>query len=242
MQIFITGATSGIGQAIASGLAADGHCMHLHARDSQRLNDFAGTITEQGGAVHCYTADLAVSADIERMVNKLSMNTSHLDVLINNAFGKLEAPLNEATPSDIAHFFHVSVAGTAIVVQASIPFLSRSRRSHVINIVADWGFPMHNIMTGPSLYISGKYAVHGLGAAWQTELAQFGIRTTNLCPGVVAADTPYNTSDEEFLSKHSDKAIHPRTLVDAIRFVINSPHAHVRSIVLSPGSPDYNGL
>jgi NAD(P)-dependent dehydrogenase (short-subunit alcohol dehydrogenase family) len=111
----------------------------------------------------------------------------------------------------------VSVAGTAQVIRSVLDLLKKSTAPRIINIVADWGFPMHNIMTGPAPYIAAKYAVHGLGAALQTELGVFGIRTTNLCPGVVAADAGYDMPDEQFRNEHGASAIHPRILVDAVR-------------------------
>lgn len=110
------------------------------------------------------------------------------------------------------------------------------------NIVADWGTPMHNIMTGPAIYVAGKYGVYGLGAALQVELAGHRIRTTNLCPGIVAADVTAADSYESFAKKYGDKAIHPEALAAAIDFILDQRSAHVRSIVLSPRNPDYNGL
>jgi len=84
--------------------------------------------------------------------------------------------------------------------------------------------------------------MHGLGVALQREIAPLGIRTTNIFPGIVAADVPFEMSDAEFLQARGVSAIHPRTLVEAIRFVANAQHAHVRSIVLSPANPEYNGV
>ena len=142
----------------------------------------------------------------------------------------------------ISAFFQISLAGTAQVIQRSLPLLQSAPSPHVINIVADWGFPMHNIMTGPSLYIAAKYGLHGLGAALQTELGKHNIRTTNLCPGIVAANTEYGTDDSSFEAANGNSAIHPGDLAKAIDFILDAKYSHIRSIVLSPTNPEYNGV
>ena len=242
MEILITGATSGIGTALATGLLQDGHRLHLHGRDESRLKTLADTLRGQRSRVLTYVADLADSDAIGGMAREVERNTSVLDLVISNAFGKLEKPLSECQLDEISSFVQVSVAGTAQVIRALLEVLKKSSSPRIINVVADWGFPMHNIMTGPAPYISAKYAIHGLGAALQTELGAFGVRTTNICPGVVAADAAYDLDDDDFSEKYGVSAIHPRTLVDAVRFVLSARHSHVRSIVLSPSNPEYNGL
>ena len=187
-------------------------------------------------------ADYGHPKSIEKMFEKLKTRTKNLDILVNNAFGKLEDELVKTDGQSLSEFFQVSVAGTADVIRQCLPLLKQSKTSHVVNIVADWGFPMHNVMTGPSAYISAKYAVHGLGAALQTEIAKFGIMTTNLCPGVMAADTEFGSDPMKFTKAKGKKAIHPMDLANAIEFVIGQRFSHVRSIVLTPPDPKYNGL
>lgn len=237
-KMLITGATSGLGTYLAHYFSGKGFELFLHGRDPEKLSILAESL--KGSAITCIRADLASISDIQDMFRQIEEKTDSLNVLVNNAFGKLESSLVETTHAEISEFFQVSLAGTAEVIRRSVPLLKNTQPSHIINVVADWGFPMHNIMTGPSLYIAAKYGLHGLGAALQTELSEMGIRTTNVCPGVMAADEIYQRGLEV---NHTDVgSIHPDELAKTIEFILAQRSAHVRSIVLSPTDPSYNGL
>jgi short-subunit dehydrogenase len=239
-KILITGATSGIGTYLAHHFAQLGFTLYLHGRNQKKLDALA---KELGSAdFTLLRCDLADTKSISIMFEELSSKTNVIDVLIGNAFGKMENELLKTDGEALTEFFRVSVVGTADVIRHTIPFLKHSKDARIINIVADWGFPMHNVMTGPSAYISAKYAVHGLGAALQTEIAKLGIKTTNLCPGIVAADVEYGTSDVDFIKSKGNSAINPKDLAKAIEFIIGQEFSHVRSLVLTPINPEYNGL
>lgn len=238
--ILISGATSGIGRFLAAHFANQGHTVFMHGRDKAKLDNLRRELKHD--RVYSLDAELDSAQDIDRMFTLLGRETTVLDAVINNAFGKLEDRLVDADPNAIQAFFQVSLAGTALIIKNSVPFLRASSSGRVINIVADWGFPMHNIMTGPSLYVAGKYGLHGLGAALQTELGGEGIRITNICPGIVAADVGFGDPYDNFETNHGDKAIHPEAIAASIDFVLSQRSAHIRSIVLSPRNPEYNGL
>lgn len=237
-RMLITGATSGLGSYLAHYFAAQGFELFLHGRDPEKMSALATSL--DGVEAHYFEADLTSASAIQHMFSKIEQKTDSLNILVNNAFGKLEDPLVDADPTAIYDFFQTCLAGTAEVIRNSVPLLKKCQPSHVINIAADWGFPMHNIMTGPSLYIAAKYGIHGLGAALQTELAPFGIRTTNVCPGVIAAGESFQPNS---VVNHNDVgSIHPDEIARTIAFVFSQRSAHVRSIVLSPTDPNYNGL
>ena len=239
-KILITGATSGIGTYLAQHFAQLGFTLYLHGRDQKKLDNLAKKLGSADFTL--LRCDLADTKSISKMFKALSAKTKNVDILINNAFGKLEDELVKTDGKALAEFFQVSLAGTADMIRQTIPFLKRSKDAHIVNIVADWGFAMHNVMTGPSAYISAKYAVHGLGVALQTEIAKLGIKTTSLCPGIVAADIEYGTSDAAFVKSKGKSAINPKDLAKAIEFIIGQEFSHVRSLVLTPSNPEYNGL
>jgi NADP-dependent 3-hydroxy acid dehydrogenase YdfG len=238
--ILITGATSGIGSFLSQHFAKKDFTLFLHGRDKKKLIALERELKYEKALF--LQANFSSQSEIKKMFETIAKETNSIDVLVNNAFGKLEDPITKADPDSIVEFFQVSLAGTAEVIRLTIPLLKKSKDAHIINIVADWGFPMHNIMTGPSLYIAAKYGIHGLGAALQTEISSLGIRTTNVCPGIVAANTKYGTSSEAFLKENGNQAIHPIDIANTIEFVLAQKHSQIRSIVLSPVNPKYNGL
>jgi NADP-dependent 3-hydroxy acid dehydrogenase YdfG len=235
-NVLITGSTSGIGSFLARHYAAREWSLFLHGRDDVKLKQLGRRIGPQATLLR---ANLGILSEIPQMFESVRAKTSSLDLLINNAFGKLEDPLLRCTPEAMSEFFQVSLTATAEVIRQSTPFLKRSDAPHIINIVADWGFPMHNVMTGPAVYVAAKYGIHGLGVALQTEL---DVPITNICPGVVAADTGFGTSMKRFRKSHGEKAIHPADIAAAIDFVLVAQSSQIRSIVLSPKTPKYNGL
>ncbi len=237
--ILITGSTSGLGTFLANHFASNGHKLLLHAKDSNKSTALLKQLGSYKAEV--YLADFLKPTDIIRMYESIAKNHNKIDVLINNAFGKLEVPIYESTTKETHDFFQISLAGTVEIIRGCIPFLKKAMQSNIINIVADWGNPMHNIMTGPSQYISAKYGVHGLGVALQTELIEFGIKTTNIFPGVIASDMGYDQEVKEYVDKYNDKAIYPGDIAKTIDFVINQEYCHVRNITLTPNDPKYNG-
>ncbi len=239
-KMLLTGATSGIGRYLAQHFLSAGFTLYLHGRDRKKLAALAKKLGS--GDYVLLEGEYGDPKSISRMFAELASKTKVLDVLVNNAFGKLESELVETDGEALAEFFRVSLAGTADVIRQAVPLLKRSKAARIVNIVADWGIPMHNIMTGPSAYIAAKYGVYGLGVALQTELAKLRIRTTNLCPGIVAADTEFGTTDQAFENSKGQSAINPTELANSIEFVLGQTSTHVRAIVLSPRNPAYNGL
>jgi len=236
--MLISGATSPLGSYLAAYFGRRQWRLIAHGRSQERLDVLRPRLAAAEASF--VAADFTSDGDLDAMFTEVSKSVKHVDLLLNCAFGKLEDPLSQTDSARLREFFAVSLAGTADVIRRTLPLLEKSQAPRIVNVVADWGFPMHNIMTGPSAYIAGKYGVHGLGAALQMELGDFGIRTTNLCPGIL--DMEPCASDEEAPNVVNPRGIHPVEVARAIEFVADTSTSHVRSIVLSPTDPKYNGL
>lgn len=239
-SIFISGATSGLGKYLAHYFINKGWFIIAHGRSSQKIEELKADLNNNN--VRYFVCDMNNENEIVRMFNSISEAQINIDALINCAFGKLEKPIYETTYEESKEFYLTSLVGTVEIIKNALPFLRKSESSNIINIVADWGIPMHNIMTGTSQYISGKYGIHGLGVALQTELAEFGVKTTNIFPGIIASSFKFNSTDKDFEMENGNSAIHPKDIAQAIEFVLNQQFSHIRQITLTPPNPQYNGL
>lgn len=208
-KILITGATSPLGQHFAKHYAKSDNILFLHSRDKENLSKLINDLPNNC-KVYSLICDFTKKSDFDNVFNELSTYTEYIDILINNAFGQVEEEIENVSFDESNEFYNVSLNGTYQFTKRTMPFLKKGKIRKIINIVADWGIPMHNIMTGPSIYISGKYGVYGLGVALQTELSKINIHVTNLCPGAIAAD--FIGTDDEFEKEIGAELIHPKEI------------------------------
>lgn len=236
-NILITGATSPLGIFISKSLNQNpDNKLYLHGRNEKKLRE----LKSQCKGSEYIICDYSIGDDFNKFSEKIKNLTDKIDLMINNAFGQVENKItDDISFKTIDEFYTVSLAGTFKMVKILIPYLQKGINSTIINIVADWGIPMHNISTGPSIYISGKYGLHGLGVALQTEISKLGIKTTNIFPGAIDIDIKFEKSKSK---SDSYELINPCEIVNTINFISDMKHAYLRTIVLTPSSPNYDGL
>jgi 3-oxoacyl-[acyl-carrier protein] reductase len=243
----ITGASKGIGRALAIALSRAGWRVALLARNEEGLAETEARLSNQSKKHLVVPCDISMWNECQRAHERIAEEFGDLNVLVNNAFGYGESQLSEMDPGQIHDFFAISVTGTALITKSLLPVLERGytvsqRKSQIVNIVADWGFPMHNVMSGPSVYVSGKYAIHGFGVALHRETAPHGVNVSNLYPGIVASDLDIDVPVEVVRQQKGASAI---PVIDITRLVIGIlglESSVVRHLVISPDNPDYNGL
>ena len=243
----VTGASKGIGRALAIALSRAGWRLALLARDEAGLADTLRRLASNQKAHAVVPCDISMWNECQRAHDLLAEEFGCLHLLLNNAFGHGESPLFDMNPGEIHDFYATAATGTALVTKAFLPLLERGysetqRKSQIINVVADWGFPMHNILTGSSVYVSGKYAVHGLGVALHRETAPRGVNVTNLYPGIVASDCDLDEPTSAVREKRGNTAIPLRDLSHLLLTILQLESSVVRHMVISPDNPDYNGL
>lgn len=174
--LFITGASRGIGLAVADRLGAAGaHVVRLarslaDARDGRRTD------------LRC---DVSDPAQVERAVARVLADAGVPDVVVNNAGIFFIKPLDETTPDDFARMLASNLTGPFLVARALIPHLVRRGSGHLVTIgsVSD-----HVPYTGSTAYAASKYGLRGMHEVIRAELSRTGVRTTLVSPGPV--DTP----------------------------------------------------
>lgn len=181
-SILITGASSGIGLALALHLARQGH--HVFAgvrqdRDAELLR------ARSKGRITPLRLDVTEPASIAQALLMVSTQTQgKLDVLVNNAGVAFSSPLEMTSQGELSKLMNVNVLGTFAVTRACLPLL-RQAQGRIVNISSISG-----VFAAPGLtaYVASKHAVEGMTAALRLEMAPCGIKVCSIAPGKI--DTP----------------------------------------------------
>lgn len=187
--VLITGASTGIGAALARAFAAQGAKVGLHYNSSlEAAEKLAKEIAEAGGVVHLVRADASVSGEIARAVEETAAHFGHLDGLINNA-GGMVARLAYADMTD-EHYDAVMDLNARSVLAASraaIPYL-KQKGGFIINTTSVAA--RNGASGGAGIYGSAKAFVSNVTRGMAKELIPFGIRVNAVAPGIIT--TPFH--------------------------------------------------
>lgn len=181
-SILITGASSGIGQALALHFAQQGHLVLAGVR---RREDADELIARSHGRITPVRLDVTSAESIEAALTDVASQTgAQLDVLINNAGLAFSGALEQTPQEELTRLMNVNVMGTFAVTRACLPLLRRAQ-GHIVNISSISG-----LFAAPGLtaYVASKHAVEGMTAALRMELAPLGVKVCSIAPGKI--DTP----------------------------------------------------
>ncbi len=233
-NVVVTGASSGIGEAVARSLSQAGLNVHAIARRKERLEKLAESIN---CTVH--TMDVCDSQEFIDLLEKLEA-----DVLINNAgVGRGYGNLVDAHFEDIERTIDTNVKAAIYAARAVLPSMIRSQSGHIINIGSMAGlYPLAS-----SLYGATKGAMHVLSMDLRLELQGTGVRVTEICPGRVSTEF-YDAAidDPEIIEQKKNSGIEEVTSEDisqAVIYALNaSQHVNINRIELQPTEQTYGGM
>jgi short-subunit dehydrogenase len=182
--VFITGASSGIGAALAREFARDGADVVLAARRVDRLEALSAEIAKTGRRALALPCDVTRDGDLERAVDRTRAAFGKLDVVVANAGFGVSGTLERLSVEDYRRQFETNVFGVLRTVYASLDDLKKARGRLVLigSVSGHVGVP------GSSAYSMSKFAVHGLAAALGHELAPYGVAVTLISPGFVESE------------------------------------------------------
>jgi 3-oxoacyl-[acyl-carrier protein] reductase len=172
----ITGASRGIGRAVAHLLAEQGVSLGLASRSGDD-GGLDGVV-----AVRC---DVRRQDEVEAAVGATVQQFGRLDILVANAGVGAYGPVLELDPDDVEELIDVNVKGTIYSVRAALPHLLESGEADIVTIASEAG---RRGVPYEAVYVSSKFAQVGFTRSLDHELRERGVRCTNVCPGGVATD------------------------------------------------------
>jgi short-subunit dehydrogenase len=177
---FITGATSGIGQALATAALGRGDNVTVLARRTEQLRDLA---TEHAERVLVIDTDVRDAESVRAAVQRTVDRFGRIDVVANNAGFGLFGAVEEASDAQARAIFDTNVFGVLNVLRATLPVLRKQRSGHLLQGSSYYGQTAH---PGVGMLAATKYAVEGLTDALVGEVAPLGIKVTLVEPGPTA--------------------------------------------------------
>jgi short-subunit dehydrogenase len=183
--VTITGASSGIGRALALELAARGARLGLIARREHLLEEVAAEVRSRGGDAVVLPCDVTSRAEFEQAIERTIERFGHLDVLVNNAGRGQYAYIEETPDEQIENIFRVNVFSLWYGTSAALRHMHQRGSGHIINMssmAGKLGYPAN------AVYVAAKHAVVGFTRALRAELAGTGIAATVVCPSGTLTD------------------------------------------------------
>ena len=195
----VTGASRGIGRAIAHTLAAHGAAVVVNDVDAQGAEKVAKEISGFGGRALVMQADVSDALQVERIVNDVLTRFGRIDILVNNA-GVLKATkVEQISPQEWDMIMSVNVKGVFNCSKAVLKAMKVQRSGRIVNIASSAGRSVSNF--GGVHYSTSKAAVIGLTRHFAKEVAPYGITVNDVCPGTIDTEMVRGSCTPEYLKE-----------------------------------------
>ncbi len=193
-RMLITGASQGIGRALAESAALQGARVLAAARSDELLHDLGGQVRSRGADLQTVCADVTVPADRERMAAAALARFGGLDVLINNAGIGATGHFLEADPERLRKIMEVNFFGVTETTRVCLPLLRNGCRPTIVNISSIAG---KRGIPARSEYSASKFAVQGFSEALRAEVSRYGIAVLVVCPGLTRTNFSQNMLEQK---------------------------------------------
>ncbi len=238
--VVITGASSGLGEASARLLSAQGARVVLGARREDRLNSLVKELTGSGGAALAVATDVTRCAEVKRLVDTAVAAYGRIDVMINNAGLMPQSFLERLRIDEWDRMIDVNIKGVLYGIAAALPHMKQEKAGHIINVSSVAG---HKVRPGSAVYAATKHAVRALSEGLRQEVKPYNIRTTVISPGAVATELPDSVTDPEAAERlhkfYAETAIPADSFARAVAFAINQPEdVDINEILFRPTRQD----
>lgn len=238
----ITGASSGIGEATARALAAQGAAVAVAARRKERLDQLSAEITKNGGRVLVLETDVTDQQQAQVAVERTVAELGRLDTVVNNAGVMLLSPAVGAPLEDWERMVALNVNGLLYITHAALPHLlaaaqdSPRRVADLINISSVAGRIARN---GSNVYNLTKFGVTALSESLRQELAGRHVRVSAVEPGAVDTELPTHlrpAAHQAMQQRFGNvERLQADDIADAITYIVTRPrHVAINEILIRP--------
>jgi len=199
--IVITGASSGLGEATARHLAAQGGAVVLGARRAERIEALAEEINTGGGRALAVQTDVTDRGQVQRLVDAAVEAYGRVDVVVNNAGIMPLSPIERLRVEEWDRMVDVNIKGVLYGVAAALPYFQQQKAGHFINVSSVAG---HKVFSASAVYSATKSAVRAFSEGLRQEVKPYNVRTTVISPGAVRTELLDHISEEDVQKAHQD--------------------------------------
>lgn len=220
----VTGAGSGIGEAIATLLHEEGVKVILAGRNKDKLQNVANQLAQD--SVNVVPTDVTKKEEVDELIKIAQQTFGGLDIVINSAGQMLSSKITDYQVDEWDSMIDVNIKGTLYTAQAALPTMLEQSSGHLINIASISGF---EVTKSSTIYSATKAAVHTITQGLEKELAKTGVKVTSISPGMVdtAITAAYNPTDR--------KKLEPQDIAEAVLYALTQPkHVNVNEITVRP--------
>ena len=189
--VVITGASSGIGEALAFAYGRTGAAIAFCGRKADALQLTANALTEAGITNLPVVADVSIAADMQRLMDETVARFGRIDILINNAGISMRSMFVDADPEVLRKLMDINYMGTVYATRYALPHILKTKGS-IVGISSIAGYRGLPVRTG---YSASKFAMNGFLEALRTELLHSGVHVLTACPGFTTSNIRFAAID-----------------------------------------------